>query len=462
MDDLFDGYMVLDGIGDFLESSVPASHPKALVVPHTEQHTETSKQAIRPKKDSLDSSDPRSTTASSGDTVAPGGLRQRRGHTKSRLGCIPCKRRKIKYPYLMDAMLALAGSHLAIQVENPKTSLALQHRQKAIVGLEDSFSRWPPTAEESHIMLATSYLLCFQSSYMEDGFLEHFLSLRGCSFLSQLILGEGFRGPFSDQKALGMIRMDTTFCNFPVVDQELLREALLSIKGLSSLMTGPIAHPIEKAIVGQLIETLQCLLVSESNTTSIPGTALVSGFTKASTLPQMASGPNSPSDLYAFANPILPGGLGVVFDKIDWENLTTAPPGAPYPLQSFIAVMAILTIFSTWPHDGLMHVFDPTNQLGNVVMAHFCAIRFVLSPLSAPRNALTTPIRATAQWSAQIIAAIDDDESGEWAQYVEWPKKILRCMEECIEKHKGFTMEGVRDMLLRDPGAFKEGRGRNY
>lgn len=176
----------------------------------------------------------------------------------------------------------------------------------------------------------------------------------------------------------------------------------------------------------------------------------------------MASGPNSPSDLYAFANPILPGDLGVVFDKIDWENLTTAPPGAPYPLQSFIAVMAILTIFSTWPHDGLMHVFDPTNQLGNVVMAHFCAIRFVLSPLSAPRNALTTPIRATAQWSARIIAAIDDDESGEWAQYVEWPKKILRCMEECIEKHKGFTMEGVRDMLLRDPGAFKEGRGRNY
>ena len=58
MDDLFDGYMVLDGIGDFLESSVPTSHPKAPVVPHTEQHTETYKQAIRPKKDSLDSCDP--------------------------------------------------------------------------------------------------------------------------------------------------------------------------------------------------------------------------------------------------------------------------------------------------------------------------------------------------------------------------------------------------------------------
>ena len=75
MDDLFDGYMVLDGIGDFLESSVPASHPK-----------------VQELRELISSS----TTVSSGDTVAPGGLRQRRGHTKSRLGCIPCKRRKIK------------------------------------------------------------------------------------------------------------------------------------------------------------------------------------------------------------------------------------------------------------------------------------------------------------------------------------------------------------------------------
>ncbi|KAG9185331.1 hypothetical protein G6011_07875 [Alternaria panax] len=402
MDDLFDGYMVLDGIGDFLEASVPANDPIVPIVPQTKQDAQPSKQAIRPQKDSLNDPGP-CTTVSSGDTAAQGGLRQRRGHTKSRLGCIPCKRRKIKVP-----------------------------RQYSMSG--------------------------------------HATELR-----------EGFRGPFSDQKGLGMIRMDTKFCNFPVVDQELLREALLSIKGFSGLMAGTGAHPIEKAIVGQLIETLQCLLVSEvdkselteafhstteddeeNDPTAIPGTHVVPGFTKANTLPKVTSEPNPPSDLYAFANPILPGDLGPFFDTIDWENLTTAPPGAPYPLQSFIAIMAILTIFSTWPHDALMHVFDPTNQLGNVVMAHFCAIRFVLSPLSAPRNALTTPIRATTQWSARIIAAIDDNESGEWAQYVEWPKKILRCMEACIEKHKGFTMEDVRDMLLRDPGAFKEGRAQNY
>jgi hypothetical protein len=51
MDDLFEGYIVLDGIGDFLESSVPANGPKAPGVAQIEQHAGLSKQAIRPKTD---------------------------------------------------------------------------------------------------------------------------------------------------------------------------------------------------------------------------------------------------------------------------------------------------------------------------------------------------------------------------------------------------------------------------
>lgn len=58
MDDLFDGYMVLDGIGDFLESSVPAGHPQAPIVPQTEQQAEACKQAIQSKTDNLNDSGP--------------------------------------------------------------------------------------------------------------------------------------------------------------------------------------------------------------------------------------------------------------------------------------------------------------------------------------------------------------------------------------------------------------------
>jgi len=360
----------------------------------------------------------------------------------------------------MDAMLALAGSHLAVQVDNPKTSLALQHRQKAIVGLEDAFSRWPTTAEESHVMLAASYLLSFQSSYMEDGFLEHFLSLRGCSVLSQLIIGQGYGGFLAGRRSLDLIGMDTTFQDFPEMDQELICEALISLQGYSDLMTGPNVHDIEKALVGQLVQTLRYLLHSDvdSGCNSTPTTP---GLTESINLSQSTSPTKSSSDLLPFANPLLPSNQESVFQDIDWVNITTPPPGAPHPLPSFIAFMAILTIFSTWPHDALVHVFDPTNQLGNIVLAHFCAIRFVLSPLSVPKNALRTPTKAVVEWFARIIAAIDEDEgSAEWPQYVEWPRKILQCMQACIERNKAFTLADVRDMLINDPGAFKEGRAR--
>jgi hypothetical protein len=58
MDDLFEGYMVLDGIGDFLGDIVPANHPKAPdIVLHTEQHAGLSKQGMRPETDDLNELD---------------------------------------------------------------------------------------------------------------------------------------------------------------------------------------------------------------------------------------------------------------------------------------------------------------------------------------------------------------------------------------------------------------------
>jgi hypothetical protein len=365
-----------------------------------------------------------------------------------------------QYSYLMNAMLALAGSHLAVQVENPKTKLALQHRQKAIIGLENAFTRWPPTASEAHVMLATSFLLSFQSSYMEDGFMEHFLSLRGCSLLSQLIINEGFGGLFVRLRSLDLIRMDATFQTFPTVDQELVCEALLSLKGFSDLMTDSDSSAIEKALVGQLVATLRYLLHEdgETDTESESGT-VTPGSTEPSITPYLSvpSTSSSAFDTLALANPLLPASLDIVFQDIDWAHITTAPPSAPNPLMSFKALMATLTILATWPHDSLVQVFDPANQLGNIVMAHFCAVRFVLSPLSAPKHAMRTPTKAVVKWTARIIAAVDEGE-GDWGMYVEWPRKILRCMQACVEKKRGFTMGDVRDMLVKDPGAFKEGR----
>lgn len=96
----------------------------------------------------------------------------------------------------MHSVLALSGSHLSLLVDDSKGIMALSHRQKAITGLDEAFSRWPPKAEEAHVMLAASYILAFQSSYLPDGFLDHVLSLRGCAVLSQAILTDHLPGGF--------------------------------------------------------------------------------------------------------------------------------------------------------------------------------------------------------------------------------------------------------------------------
>lgn len=361
----------------------------------------------------------------------------------------------------MHAILALAGSHLALQVDNPKVHLALSHRQKAITGLQDAFTRWPPSADDAHVMLATAYLLSFQSSYTEDGLLECILSLRGCALLSQLICRSDLKGPFVVRANMDSITMEQAFREFPRLDQGLAYEALQSMANFSHLVSRPTTHAIEKALLAQLVEIVVPLLEgdivagsSESNTPR--------ELTDADTMAASeASYPSTQKKLH-FMNPFFPTNLPHSLDHIDWDEITKAPSHTRNPVQSFNALMSTLLILSTWPYDAIMHLMSPTNQLGNLIMAHFCAIRIIVSPLSAPKNALLTPIRTIVQWTAKIIAAVQDEEEVQWTRYVEWPKKILRCLDACLEKKHRFLFEDLRDMVINEPEAYKEGRARRF
>jgi hypothetical protein len=93
-------------------------------------------------------------------------------------------------------------------------------------------------------------------------------------------------------------------------------------------------------------------------------------------------------------------------------------------------------------------------------MVHFLAVRCVVSPLSSPQTGMKTPVRAMVKWIERIMDAIEDDGEVAWTKYVVWPAKVLRCMKACVERKKGLIFEDVYEMLLNDPGAFKEGRAR--
>ena len=341
----------------------------------------------------------------------------------------------MQYNYLMHALLGLAGSHSALQIEDPNTHATLSHRQQAILGLEETFKRWPPPAEEAHVMLATSYLLCFQASYIEDGFLEHILSLRGCASLSQLILNDGLDGPFTAQANMHTVFEQSTFSAFPHLDQELACEALLSLKAFSHLLSGPTAQPIEHALVASLVQSIRPLLVPSISS------------------PQTA---HSSDDTATPQNPLLfPSTTDA--PTIDWSTITTPHPSGPNPLASFTALMSSLLILSSFPHAQVLHLFDPANHLSAIVLSHFLAVRLVVSPLSAPQTGLRVPVAAMVKWTERVLDCVQ----GEWRAYVEWPRKVLRCMKETLEGKRGLDFGDCLEMLRGDAGAFREGRGWN-
>lgn len=65
------------------------------------------------------------------------------------------------------------------------TSAALQHRVVAVRLLNESLSRGSATQTEADAKLAACLALTFQSSYMEDGFLEFLTMIRGCTLVTQ-------------------------------------------------------------------------------------------------------------------------------------------------------------------------------------------------------------------------------------------------------------------------------------
>jgi hypothetical protein len=120
MDDLLQGYIVFDAVGDFLNDCPPVDRPKQ---PAMTPQSKRCAQRLNPvpPMSGLDqngqgyaspldfgSHNTHSNRAvvSNGRVEASKGVRQRRGHTKSRLGCIACKKRKIKvfspptYPFI--------------------------------------------------------------------------------------------------------------------------------------------------------------------------------------------------------------------------------------------------------------------------------------------------------------------------------------------------------------------------
>ncbi|KAF2205186.1 hypothetical protein GQ43DRAFT_468360 [Delitschia confertaspora ATCC 74209] len=345
------------------------------------------------------------------------------------------------YDYLMHAILALSGSHIAQLGDDSQTDIALSYRQSAIKGLNKAFSKWPLPAAEAHVTLATSFLLAYQSGYMSDGFIDHMLSLRGCNLLTVTIRAQGLDGVFTAERNLHDLSLELRLQNFPIMDQGLLRDALSSLYAVAPLLTAGTTASIEKTMYNNLVDSIRPLILSPTSLHPSSDSDILIPF---GILPEVASllspspGADSPSTSASASASVL---------QIQTHD----------PIIAYQALHSSFAILLTCPLPQFQAFFSPSNRLAQILMSHYAAIRFIHTPLSAPEAAMNVPVKGMVEWCETIIGLVKDDQMREWTRYVKWPAMIVKGMRKCLDGKRGVTLGDLYEALVRDPRGFGGG-----
>lgn len=132
----------------------------------------------------------------------------------------------------MHAILGMAATHLQLVTGVPLGTTALQHRLLAIVGSSEALSRPQRTGVDGDALLASCYLLAFQSSYMPDGMPEFFRTIRGCALLTMQLRADNLPMAFFLPHKHHFAVMQERLVDLPVIEPELVGNARRSLKSL--------------------------------------------------------------------------------------------------------------------------------------------------------------------------------------------------------------------------------------
>ncbi len=137
----------------------------------------------------------------------------------------------------MHAILALAASHLEAKTGVVLTSSAMYHRVLAIKGSNEAMSKTRRTGSDGDALLASSYLLTFQSTFMEDGMSEFFLFIRGCTLITNQLKAENIPMAFFLSEDNHFQTMEKVLSHaLPVIDPLLIEGAAKSLAALEPFL----------------------------------------------------------------------------------------------------------------------------------------------------------------------------------------------------------------------------------
>jgi hypothetical protein len=140
----------------------------------------------------------------------------------------------------MHAILGFAASHLQLQTGVDLNTTAMYHRVQAIKGSAVALSKTHRSGDDGDALVASCYLLTFQSSYIKEAIVEFLHFMRGCSLVWNQLLYEKVPITFSMTPESLHEFMKPRLVALPNIGPELLESAEKSLFELRLILYKPV------------------------------------------------------------------------------------------------------------------------------------------------------------------------------------------------------------------------------
>ncbi|KAK2827863.1 hypothetical protein FQN49_007266 [Arthroderma sp. PD_2] len=162
-----------------------------------------------------------------------------------------------QYEFVMHAILGLGAAHLSIIRPNgdPITAAnAIEHRGKALKGMQGIMTKQDLSSRELDALLATCYALTMQSGYMFDALTDFVIFIRGCVLVTYKIEQKNAADSvFPWEKTARRTRFVPESTGPLMVDPTLLQSGIESLQSLTPLLEDEVHIHFRKCISDTLI-----------------------------------------------------------------------------------------------------------------------------------------------------------------------------------------------------------------
>ena len=150
----------------------------------------------------------------------------------------------------MHAILGFAASHLELLTGVDLNTTAMYHRVQAIKGSAVALSNTNRSGDDGDALVASCYLLTFQSLYIEEGTVEFLHFIRGCSLVWNQLLYEKVPITFTLTPESWYEFMKPRLDALPDIHPELLEGAEKSLSDLRLILYKPVHTMFHGLFVG--------------------------------------------------------------------------------------------------------------------------------------------------------------------------------------------------------------------